>query len=139
MLRYAFTFLLLFAPGLSQGVEGFTPTRFKNAVVYAGQDGISYFSLEIVENIYVLSTTKDYAQYMMDTYQGWELRPEITLGGFSFKFVDNAPCAGVVAYHDSASYYFYRACGVIEQQKLNELAAEAKKALHSPDDQAGGQ
>ena len=71
-----------------------------SSVTYEKTDGNGQASLSIVNPVVNLSTTKDYAQYIMDSYQGWDLKPVIDLRGSSFKFVDNAACSGLVTYFD---------------------------------------
>ena len=86
-----------------------------SSVTYEKTDGNGQASLSIVNPVVNLSTTKDYAQYIMDSYQGWDLKPVIDLRGFSFKFVDNAPCSGLVTYFDGRSYLLFKACGNFEK------------------------
>ena len=81
-----------------------------DSVIYEKIDGSARASLSLVNPIINLSTTKDYAQYVMDSYQGWDLQPVLDLRGFSFKFVDNAPCSGLLTYFDGRSYILFKAC-----------------------------
>ena len=86
-------------------------------------------SLSLVNPIINLSTTKDYAQYVMDSYQGWDLQPVLDLRGFSFKFVDNAPCSGLLTYFDGRSYILFKACGVVSSEELMQLYKRANEKL----------
>ena len=92
-------------------------------------DGSARASLSLVNPIINLSTTKDYAQYVMDSYQGWDLQPVLDLRGFSFKFVDNAPCSGLLTYFDGRSYILFKACGVVSSEELMQLYKRANEKL----------
>ena len=116
-------------PAVAMASAGFESASGEHAVTLASADGLSYVSAELVGGILALSTTKDYAQYLMNSFQGWELRPELTLGGFSFMFIDRAPCAGVVTHYDGASYLFYRACGAMSHAELEQQLREARRQL----------
>ena len=119
----------LLLPAVTLASSGFESASSEHAVTLASPAGHSYVSAELVGGIHILSTTKDYAQYLMNSYQGWELRPELSLGGFSFNFIDRAPCAGVVTHHDGASYLFYRACGAMAAADLERQLREARRQL----------
>ena len=98
-------------------------------VIYEKIDGSARASLSLVNPIINLSTTKDYAQYVMDSYQGWDLQPVLDLRGFSFKFVDNAPCSGLLTYFDGRSYILFKACGVVSSEELMQLYKRANEKL----------
>ena len=100
-----------------------------DSVIYEKIDGSARASLSLVNPIINLSTTKDYAQYVMDSYQGWDLQPVLDLRGFSFKFVDNAPCSGLLTYFDGRSYILFKACGVVSSEELMQLYKRAKEKL----------
>lgn len=100
-----------------------------DSVIYEKIDGSARASLSLVNPIINLSTTKDYAQYVMDSYQGWDLQPVLDLRGFSFKFVDNAPCSGLLTYFDGRSYIFFKACGVVSSEELMQLYKRANEKL----------
>ena len=67
--------------------------------------------------------------YMMDSYQGWDLKAVVDLRGFAFKYVDNAPCSGLLTYFDGRSYLFFLACGNFEKDELTALYKKANQAL----------
>ena len=100
-----------------------------DSVIYEKIDGSARASLSLVNPIINLSTTKDYAQYVMDSYQGWDLQPVLDLRGFSFKFVDNAPCSGLLTYFDGRSYILFKACGVVSAEELMQLYKRANEKL----------
>ena len=100
-----------------------------DSVIYEKIDGRARASLSLVNPIINLSTTKDYAQYVMDSYQGWDLQPVLDLRGFSFKFVDNAPCSGLLTYFDGRSYILFKACGVVSSEELMQLYKRANEKL----------
>ena len=100
-----------------------------DSVIYEKIDGSARASLSLVNPIINLSTTKDYAQYVMDSYQGWDLKPVIDLRGFSFKFVDNAPCSGLVTYFDGRAYLLFKACGKVSEADLKTLFNRANQKL----------
>ena len=100
-----------------------------DSVIYEKIDGSARASLSLVNPIINLSTTKDYAQYVMDSYQGWDLQPVLDLRGFSFKFVDNAPCTGLLTYFDGRSYILFKACGVVSSEELMQLYKRANEKL----------
>ena len=100
-----------------------------DSVIYEKIDGSARASLSLVNPIINLSTTKDYAQYVMDSYQGWDLQPVLDLRGFSFKFVDNAPCSGLLTYFDGRSYILFKACGVVSSEELMQLYKRANEKL----------
>ena len=100
-----------------------------DSVIYEKIDGSARASLSLVNPIINLSTTKDYAQYVMDSYQGWDLQPVLDLRGFSFKFVDNAPCSGLLTYFDGRSYILFKACGVVSSEELMQVYKRANEKL----------
>ena len=100
-----------------------------DSVIYEKIDGSARASLSLVNPIINLSTTKDYAQYVMDSYQGWDLQQVLDLRGFSFKFVDNAPCSGLLTYFDGRSYILFKACGVVSSEELMQLYKRANEKL----------
>ena len=100
-----------------------------DSVIYEKIDGSARASLSLVNPIINLSTTKDYAQYVMDSYQGWDLQPVLDLRGFSFKFVDNAPCSGLLTYFDGRSYILFKACGVVSSEESMQLYKRANEKL----------
>ena len=80
-----------------------------------------------------MSTTKAYAQSVMDSYGGWGLTAQIARRGFSFQYVDNAPCAGLVTYFDGSSYLLYGACGFISSEEMTRAFSLAKMQLDLDD------
>lgn len=102
---------------------------FDKSISYVRADGSAWASLKIMAPELTLSTTKAYAQYVMDSHQGWDLKPVIDLRGFSFKYVDNAPCAGLVTYFDGRSYLFFQACGSIDENELKDLFVKGGNKL----------
>ncbi|MGN0915409.1 MAG: hypothetical protein ACI4NE_03545 [Succinivibrio sp.] len=112
------------------GDDGFSEFYKDNSVTFEKEDGTARASLSVVQPVLSLSTTKDYAQYTMDSYQGWDLKAVLDLRGFSFKYVDNAPCSGLLTYFDGRSYLLFKACGDFKKDELSELYKRAEKRLH---------
>ncbi|MGN1280405.1 MAG: hypothetical protein ACI4UM_00665 [Succinivibrio sp.] len=110
-------------------VEEYSEYITDSGVEYENADGTSRASLSLIEPRVNLSTTKDYAQYLMDSYQGWGLSPVIDLRGFSFKYVDNGPCSGLVTYFDGRSYLLFKACGNVQSDDLKALFKKANRSL----------
>ncbi len=98
-------------------------------VTFVNKDGSASVSLRILYPSSMLSTTKSYAQYVMDKYSGWALSPVLDLRGFSFKYVDNAPCAGLVTYFDGRSFLLFTNCGKTDEKTLRKLYQKADKEL----------
>lgn len=92
-------------------------------------DGSAKAFVQILPAAAHLSTTKAYAQDVMDSYSGWGLTAQIARRGFSFKYVDNAPCAGLLTYFDGTSYLMFGACGVISQDEMAKAFSIAKLQL----------
>ena len=122
-------FLILFSLSSFAAVEDFEEVIVGNKASYYDEQRGKNASLQILDPIVNLSTTKQYAQYMMDSYQGWDLKAVVDLRGFSFKYVDNAPCSGLLTYFDGRSYLFFQACGNFEQDELTALYKKANQAL----------
>ncbi|MBO6257988.1 MAG: hypothetical protein J6M93_01420 [Succinivibrio sp.] len=130
MRRIVFLVLFLIPLLVKAGDDsGFEERLVDKSISYVRPDGSAWASLQIMEPELTLSTTKAYAQYVMDSYQGWDLKPVIDLRGFSFKYVDNAPCAGLVTYFDGRSYLFFKACGSIEENELKDLFLKGGEKL----------
>lgn len=121
--------VLMFSAVVSAAESDYDEFITNNSVTYEKTDGNGQASLSIVNPVVNLSTTKDYAQYIMDSYQGWDLKPVIDLRGFSFKFVDNAPCSGLVTYFDGRSYLLFKACGKVSEDDLKTLYNRANQKL----------
>ena len=98
-------------------------------VNFYSKDRDSYLAVKILPPEVFLPNTRAYAQYVMDSYQGWDLKANLSLRGFSFKYVDNSPCAGLVSYLDGSSCIFYRTCGFIQDKELTELLTQGLKTL----------
>ena len=47
----------------------------------------------------------------------------------SFKFVDNAPCSGLVTYFDGRAYLLFKACGKVSEADLKTLFNRANQKL----------
>ncbi len=109
--------------------DGYEVSEGKDHVTYVRSDGSATATLRLIAPELTLSTTKAYAQHVMDSYQGWDLKPVIDLRGFSFKYVDNAPCSGLLTYYDGRSYLLFQACGQIEQAELTGLFQDAGAKL----------
>ncbi|MBO5566425.1 MAG: hypothetical protein J5934_04290 [Succinivibrio sp.] len=99
------------------------------SVTYVKPNGSATVSLKLLEPEIASATTKSYAQYTMDSYQGWDLKPVLDLRGFSFKYVDNAPCSALLTYFDGRSYILFQACGDVEQDDLKALFSKAGRSL----------
>lgn len=101
----------------------------RSSVSYEAADGSFSASLKIMRAQVNLSTTKEYAQYVMDSYQGWGLKPVVDLRGFSFNYIDNGPCSFLVTYFDGRSYLGFSACGKISADDLTRLFKIANETL----------
>lgn len=108
---------------------GFEVQSDQDSVTFTRSDGMASASLRVMPPAMEISTTKDYAQYVMDRYRGWELKPVMSLRGFSFRYVDNAPCSALVAYFDGRSYLLLTACGEVDAGTLRSLYERAGKTL----------
>ena len=97
------------------------------------KDGKAKAFVQILAPTAHLSTTKAYAQSVMDSYGGWGLTAQIARRGFSFQYVDNAPCAGLVTYFDGSSYLLYGACGFISPEEMTRAFSLAKMQLDLDD------
>lgn len=126
-------FLVLFSMCSYAAVEDFEEVVVGNKASYYDEQRGMNASLQILDPIVNLATTKQYAQYMMDSYQGWDLKAVVDLRGFSFKYVDNAPCSGLITYFDGRSYLFFQACGNFEREELTSLYKKANQALKVSD------
>lgn len=122
-------FLIFFSLSAAAAVEDFEEVIVGNKASYYDEQGGKNASLQILDPIVNLSTTKQYAQYMMDSYQGWDLKAVVDLRGFAFKYVDNAPCSGLLTYFDGRSYLFFQACGNFDKNELTALYKKANQAL----------
>ncbi len=114
-------------------LSDFEQTVTEKKVIYTKTSDSSYASLEIMDPIVNIATTKEYAQHVMDSYQGWDLKPVMDLRGFSFKYVDNAPCSGLLSYFDGRSYLLFLSCGSLESQELTEIFKNANEVLKISD------
>ena len=74
--------VLMFSAVVSAAESDYDEFITNSSVTYEKTDGNGQASLSIVNPVVNLSTTKDYAQYIMDSYQGWDLKPVIDLRGF---------------------------------------------------------
>jgi len=110
-------------------VSDFEENVSEKKVTYMNVTDSSYATLQIMDPIVNLSTTKQYAQYLMDNYKGWDLKAVVDLRGFSFKYVDNAPCSGLITYFDGRSYLFFSACGTFSVDELTALYRKANESL----------
>lgn len=98
-------------------------------VSFEKSDGTGFASLEIKDPIVNIANTKQYAQHLMDNYQGWNLKAVVDLRGFSFRYIDNSPCSGLVTYFDGRSYLFFQACGDVKADDLTKLYQRANEKL----------
>ena len=130
--------VLMFSAVVSAAESDYDEFITNNSVTYEKTDGNGQASLSIVNPVVNLSTTKDYAQYIMDSYQGWDLKPVIDLRGFSFKFVDNAPCSGLVTYFDGRAYLLFKACGKVSEAAETEGGGLGSRFRQGNDDQRKG-
>ncbi len=129
-MKKLFSLFLIFLSLITYAaVDDFEEVIVGNKASYYDEQGGKNASLQILEPIVNLSTTKQYAQYMMDSYQGWDLKAVVDLRGFAFKYVDNAPCSGLLTYFDGRSYLFFLACGNFEKDELTALYKKANQAL----------
>lgn len=116
-------------PAALAAVEGYEESVDKESVTYVRADARASAGLKLLQPLPEFSTTKSFAQYVMDSYQGWDLTPRINVRGFSFKYVDNAPCAGLLTYFDGRSYLLFLACGDTDRDTLRELYTQASAKL----------
>ena len=128
-LKLAVAAALLLALPAVRAVEGYEESSDRNSVTWVRADAKASAALKIMQPLPEFSTTKSYAQHVMDTYRGWDLSPKIEVRGFSFKYVDNAPCAGLLTYFDGRSYLLFLSCGEIDRHTLKELYTEASARL----------
>ena len=98
-------------------------------VIFRKKDGTAKAFVQVMPAAAHLSTTKAYAQNVMDSYAGWGLTAQIERRGFSFKYVDNAPCTGLVSYFDGTSYLIVGACGFMSQDEMTKAFYLGKKEL----------
>lgn len=98
-------------------------------VVLSKDDGSARAYIQIMPAVAHLSNTKEYAQNVMDSYAGWGLTAQVARRGFSFSYVDNAPCTGLVSYFDGSSYLMFGACGLISKDELFKAYSIAKREL----------
>lgn len=103
--------------------------RQDKIVTFIKKDGTAKAFVQIMPAAAHLSTTKAYAQNVMDSYGGWGLSAQIERRGFSFKYVDNAPCSGLVSYFDGTSYLMMGACGFISEDEVTKAFFLGKKEL----------
>lgn len=103
--------------------------RSKRVVSLQKKDGSSKAFVQILPAAAHLSTTKAYAQNVMDSYAGWGLTAQIARRGFSFQYVDNGPCAGLLTYFDGTSYLLFGACGLISKEEMTKAFSLAKLQL----------
>ena len=126
--------LVLGAQGaFADGVSGdFALRREGDTVSFVRPDGSAWGALRRLPPVAALPSTKLYAQHVMDSLRGWDLKPVIELRGFSFKYVDNAPCAGLVTYFDGRTCLLFQACGNVSATELSSLFSRAGEALQLP-------
>ncbi len=105
----------------------------EKSVTFVNSEGTASASISLVDPIVNLSTTKEYAQYVMDCYQGWGLKAVLDLRGFAFSYVDNAPCSGLITYFDGRSYLFFQSCGKISSEDLRKLYERGDEVLKLSD------
>lgn len=118
------------AHAAAQGADGgFEAQSDSSGVTFTRADGLASASLRVMPPAMGITTTKDYAQYVMDRYRGWDLKPVMSLRGFSFRYVDNAPCSGMVTYFDGRSYLLFTGCGDVDDATLKHLYEEAGRKL----------
>lgn len=110
-------------------VSDFEMHKSKDAVTFVRADGSVTAQLRILRSVNSVSTTKEYARYVMDRYRGWGLTPVLDLRGFSFRYVDNAPCSGLVTFFDGRSYLFFSACGDFVPEDISSLFKQADHEL----------
>lgn len=118
-------------PDVERILPDFTMNYDRNTQVVSLQrkDGSGRAFVQIMPAASHLSTTKAYAQNVMDSYAGWGLTARIERRGFSFQYVDNAPCAGLLTYFDGTSYLLFGSCGLISQEELTKAFSLAKLQL----------
>ena len=101
----------------------------ENTVSFVSEDGLKRAELRLLEAAAHLPTTRALALNLMDSLQGYELTADVSLRGFSFKYVDNGPCAGLVTYYDGVRSLFFTACGNVGEDELLSLYREGGEQL----------
>ncbi len=114
-------------------INDFQENIGEKSVTFVNSDGTTSASISLMDPIVNLSTTKDYAQHVMDNYQGWGLKAVLDLRGFAFNYVDNAPCSGLITYFDGRSYLFFQSCGKISTEDLKKLYERGDEILKLSD------
>lgn len=128
-LIYALLVMLPLATQAAVEESQYTKTQTDNSVIFDKKDGSGYAQLELLAPVSMVNTTKDYAQMLMDNYSGFDLQAVVQLRGYSFNFVDNAPCAGLLSYFDGSNYLFFKSCGKHQKSDLKKLYLEGSKDL----------
>lgn len=102
----------------------------ETSITYDKKDGSGYVCVQILPPITRVNTTKEYALALMDSYQGFNLKAQVALRGFSFNFVDNAPCAATLTYFDGSNYLLYKSCGLHDIKIQKIIFNEAREKLN---------
>ena len=102
----------------------------ESSITYDKSDGSGYVSVQILPPRVSVNTTKEYALALMDSYQGFNLKAQVDLRGFSFNFVDNAPCSALLSYFDGSNYLLYKSCGNNDVKAQKHIFNEAKERLN---------
>lgn len=110
-------------------IPGYEIEAASDSVSYVRADGSGSARLGIMAPVLGLNTTKECAEYAMDRLRGWDLQPVVALRGFSFRYVDNAPCSGLVTYFDGRSSLLFTACGKVAREELDKIWADADARL----------
>ena len=130
MKRLLALFTLLCVSGASFALDiEYQEITDKDSVRFEAADGSFSASLKVMSAKANIATTKEYAEYVMDSYRGWGLKPVVDLRGFSFNYVDNAPCSFLVSYFDGRAYLGFSACGRISPEDLTLLFKKANDKL----------
>lgn len=127
-----FVFLILQVPSEASDrtLDLYSKTIDETSITYDKNDGSGYVSVQILPPKASVNTTKEYALSLMDSYQGFNLKAQLDLRGFSFNFVDNAPCSALLSYFDGSNYLLYKSCGNNDVKTQKEIFKEAKEKLH---------
>lgn len=102
---------------------------YKQAAVLRKDDGSAYVVVQILKPEPYFDNLQKYAENVMQYYQGSNLTPQPQRRGYSFRYQDEIPCAGLVSYFDGTSYVMMGACGLLSQDELTKALSVAKKQL----------
>lgn len=101
----------------------------KQLVTLQKNDGSAFVLMQLLKPIPYISTTEEYARFVMDYYHGTNLKAQPQRRGYSFTYNDIAPCSGLVSFFDGSSYLMIGVCGNISQEETTKALNIAKRQL----------